>query len=116
MTDVYESALESDGSAQKELDAYMESIQAHIDQLKNSWDDFWVNENNREVINWFLDGLKDILDLINKVGGLSAALIGGGGIFAGFKMFKSGGRVKMFTLREYATGEFSSDVYELCVA
>ena len=114
---VYNSSLESDGSASKENEAYLESIEGHLNQLSNAWDNLWVNDNNREVINFFLDFAKGALEALDAVGGLKAALIGGGGLFAGFKLFKdSGGRVKMFTLSEYATGEFSSDVYELCVA
>ena len=114
---VYNSSLESDGSASKENEAYLESIEGHLNQLSNAWDNLWVNDNNREVINFFLDFAKGALEALDAVGGLKAALIGGGGLFAGFKLFKdSGGRVNMFTLSEYATGEFSSDVYELCVA
>lgn len=68
----------------------MESIQAHLDQLKNSWDDFWVNENNREFINFFLDLAKAILEAVNAAGGLSTVLVGAGGIFGVFKAKKSG--------------------------
>lgn len=113
---VYQSSLDSEGSALKENEAYLESIQGHLNQLSNTWDSLWVGENNREVINFFIDFAKWVLESVDAIGGLKTVLLGGGGIFAGFKLFQSGGRAKCCPSSEYATGEFSSDVYELCVA
>jgi len=96
---VYESAKNSKGSAQEELDKQLESIEGHLNQLKNAWDEIWINENNRETINFFLDLAKAILEVVNELGGLKALLIGGAGIFAGFKNF---GTSKMFDVLKYA--------------
>lgn len=116
---VYESSKNSSGSALKENEAYLESIQGHLDQLKNAWENLWVNENNREVITMFLDLATTILKVVENVGVLNTAIAGLGvglGIYA--KKKTGSGRVKMLTLKvyEYATGEFNSDVCELCVA
>ena len=85
---VYESAKNSKGSAQEELDKQLESIEGHLNQLKNTWDAIWVNENNREVINGVLDIAKAILELINNLGGLKA-ILGGLAIGGGIKLFTS---------------------------
>ena len=98
LTSVYDSAQNAEGSAQRENEAYLESIQGHLDQLKNSWDNLWINENNREVITFFLDLAKSILDAVNSFGALNTLLIGGGGIFAGFQAFKKDGRLKKSSL------------------
>lgn len=89
---VYESAQNADGSALKENEAYLESIQGHLDQIKNSWDNIWVSEENREFINGILDAVKKLLDGINELGGAKALLVGAGGIFTAFKAFKGEGK------------------------
>ena len=118
LTEAYDLAMNAEGSAQEELDKQLESIGAHLNQLSNAWDNLWVNDGNREVINFFLDLAKGILEVVDDIGVLQTAFIGlGAGVGIKSALSKdSGGRVKMFILSEYATGEFSSDVYELCVA
>lgn len=116
---VYNSASQdSAGSALRENEAYLESIQGHLNQLSNTWDSLWVGENNREAITTILDIANGILKIVDNVGLLNTALIGVGAGIGIKSAINGGGRVKKFTLRvyEYATGEFSSDVYELCVA
>ena len=98
LEEAYAYALESEGSALKENEAYLESIQGHLDQLKNSWDNLWINENNREVITFFLDLAKSILDAVNSFGTLNTLLVGGGGIFAAVKAIKGDGRLKKSSL------------------
>ena len=95
---VYSSSLGSEGSAAKENEAYLESIEGHLQQIKNLWDDLWVGENNREFINFFLDIAKAVLEAANEFGALNTILVGGGGIFGAIKAFKGEGRVKKFTL------------------
>ena len=88
----YSYALKSDGSAKRENEAYLESIEAHLAQLKNAWDSLWINEHNREVITFFLDLAKAILEAVDKFGVLNTVLVGGGGIFATIKAFKGEGK------------------------
>ena len=98
LEEAYSYALDSEGSAMRENEAYLESIEAHLSQLKNAWDSLWINENNREVITFFLDLAKSILEAVNEFGVLNTLLVGGGGIFAGFQAFKKDGRLKKSSL------------------
>ena len=117
LTSVYEESLtKSQGSVQKELESQLQSIESHLASLKNAWDSLWINDNNREVINFFIDLATNVLKLVDDFGVLQTLLVGGGGIFAGIQAFKGEGRVKMSALNKYAFEEFSGDVYELCVA
>lgn len=85
LEEVKESALaNAEGSVQKELEAQLESIETHLLQLKNAWDELWINENNREVITFFLDLAKGILEVVDNVGVLNTAIMGIGA-FAGIK-------------------------------
>ena len=88
---VYNSSLDSEGSALRENEAYLESIEGHLNQLSNAWDSLWINENNREVITFFLDLAKSILEAVNEFGLFKTLLVGGGGIFAAIKTFKGEG-------------------------
>ena len=77
LTSVYEETINnSQGSVAKELESQLQSIETHLNQLKNSWDKLWVNENNREVINFFLDLAKGILEVVDDIGVLNTAFIG----------------------------------------
>ena len=89
---VYNSSLDSEGSATKENEAYLESIEGHLQQIKNLWDNLWVSENNREFINFFLDIAKAILEAANEFGAFKTLLVGGGGLFTAFKAFKGEGK------------------------
>ena len=92
LTSVYESAKGAEGSAMRENEAYLESIEAHLAQLKNAWDSLWINENNREVITFFLDLAKSVVQLIDKFGVLNTLLVGSGGIFAAIKSNQGKGK------------------------
>lgn len=69
LRDVYEQAqTESAGSAQKELEAQLESISSHLAKLKNQWESIWITDYNREAINFVLDRLTDILSVVEAIG------------------------------------------------
>lgn len=96
---VYEDVQNSEGSAIRENEAYMESIQAHLQVLEGKWQELWDNTLAKEQINWVIDRLGNLVDLANSVGGaFNAALLVGGGIFAGFQAFKKDGRLKKSSL------------------
>lgn len=116
--EVMRTAEESQGSALEENQRYIDSIAGSLDRLSNAWDSLWANENSRELITGIVDIGTSILQVVDNIGLLKTALIGLGAGIGVKSAISGGGRVKMFTLRvyEYATGEFSSDVYELCVA
>lgn len=85
LTSVYEETLtKSQGSVEKELEAQLQSIESHLNELSNAWDKLWVNDKNREVINFFLDLGTGILDVVDDVGVLNVAILGIGA-FAGAK-------------------------------
>jgi len=113
LEEAYAYALDSEGSALKENEAYLESIEGHMAQLKNSWDNLFVSENNRETITFFLDLAKSILDAANNFGAFNSIAMTAAGLFGAVK---GEGRVKKFTLIKYAFEEFNGDVYELCIA
>ena len=87
LRDVYEQAqTESAGSAQKELEAQLESISSHLAKLKNQWESIWITDYNRESINFVLDRLTDILSIVEAIGAVPVFGLAGGG-FAFFKNF-----------------------------
>lgn len=96
--EVIASAENAEGSALKENEKYMESIQGHLDILTNKWQEMWDSAINAEVINGFIDFGSSILDIVNNVGLLKSLLLAGGGIFAGFQAFKKDGRLKKSSL------------------
>lgn len=89
---VYESARNSKGSAQEELDKQLDNIQSHLAQLKSAWDEIWINENNREFITGIIDALKGLLNIVNDLGGLKAILMAIPPAFAAVKSFKGDGK------------------------
>ena len=80
------SAEEAQGSALKENQRYVESIEGSLNRLSSAWDKLWVNENNREVITFFIDLGRGILEVVDDVGVLNTAIMGIGA-FAGIKNF-----------------------------
>lgn len=85
---------ESQGSVQKELESQLASIESHLNSLKNAWDSLWINDNNREIINFFLDLGTSILKVVDNFGVFQTLLVGGSGVFAGIQAFKGNGRPK----------------------
>lgn len=64
----YKSSQEANGSAMRENEKYIESISGHLAQLTNAWQQMWANAANREVINFFIDGAKAIINFANAIG------------------------------------------------
>lgn len=102
LENVYKDSIGAAGSAVKENERYMESIQGHIDLLKNQWQEMWVSEVNRDFINLFVDFGAKVLELVDNIGLLKVAIAGVGTIaynkFLKSKDGSSGGRVKKFAL------------------
>ena len=73
------------GSAMKENEKQMESIEGHLKQLQNTWQEFWASDNNRELITDVLDLANGFLELANAIGGAKTVLIA---FFAAFASFK----------------------------
>lgn len=72
--DVIQTSLDSEGSAYKENEKYLDSIQGRIDLFKNATQTMWTNVLNSEVIKFFVNAGTEIVKLIDNVGLLKSAL------------------------------------------
>lgn len=117
LENVYESAKNSEGAAMKELDAYMESLDAKIAQFKNQLQELEYNLIDSDLIKWFVDfgtGAISVLDtLIEKFDLLPVAITA---LYTAISAKNSGGLIKLIYLINtspfLATVEFNSDVYD----
>ena len=97
----YQDSQDSEGSALKENERYLESIQGHLDKLNNQWQKIWVSDLTRETMNWFIDKATSLLKIVEKLGLVWSTVITTGIITAGkalIKTYASGGRVKQRNL------------------
>lgn len=78
----YDAALQAEGSAQKELNTYLDSIEGRVSKFTNSVQTMWMNAINTDAVKWFVDKgtqLIQIFDAINQnnplgiFGGLATA-------------------------------------------
>ena len=99
---VYESSQDSEGSAQEELDAYLDSIEGRITKLTNSVQRFWSTFIDTDVVKDvislltnLMDLLTNIVDTLGSIGTVATAIIGG---FAIKASAKGGGRAKIFMI------------------
>lgn len=72
----YESALNAEGSALKENEAYLDSVQGRIDLFTNSVQKMWMNFLNTDAIKFVVDLGTGIINLIDKIGVLPSVLAG----------------------------------------
>lgn len=112
------SAYESEGSAQKELDKYLDSIEGKIQQFTNELQEFWYNLISSETVKAVIDAGTKILDIlgniVDKLGTVGTAAAVAGAAF-GLKAVKNGGgRAKEVCpqIAKYATESFSREVCE----
>ena len=75
LRDAYKSSQEAENSAMEENEKYMNSINGHIAQLQNAYQQMWANSMNRDTINYFIDLGKSILQVVDNVGLLGTAFI-----------------------------------------
>ena len=68
-------ALDSEGSAMRENEKYMESIQARIQSVKNEWQELILNSDTEKFIKNVLKIAESILKFQNSVGGLTPLLV-----------------------------------------
>ena len=77
----YESALNAEGSALKENEAYLDSIQGKIDLFNNSVQTMWMNFMNSEVVKWLVDVGKLLVEITDNVGLFTTAMSTVGAFF-----------------------------------
>lgn len=85
---VYQDAQNSSGSAQKELDSYLDSIDGRMTQLENRAQEFWYKVIDSDTIKNGITLLTDLLELVTNIVdtfGLLGTAAGIGGVVAGFK-------------------------------
>ena len=121
LTSVYDSsANDSEGSAQQELDKYLDSIEGKIQLFNNEVQEFWYGLIDSETVKGFISAGTSIIDIIGKMtsefGLLGTAVTAFATAFSVHAALKGGGRVKKFTLiAKYATESFSREVCEIKV-
>ena len=76
LKDAYKSSQEAENSAMEENEKYKDSINGHIAQLQNAYQQLWANSMNRDTVNYFIDLGKSILQVVDNVGLLGTAFIG----------------------------------------
>lgn len=94
----YEAAKNSAGSAQEEFDRWSQSIEAHINTFKASFESLSQTIIDSDLIKFIIDGGTSILNLLESIVDTVGTLgtIGlGAGIFAGVKNV---GRAKVYVL------------------
>lgn len=95
---VYEDAQNSEGSAEKELNSYLDSIDGKMAQLENRAQEFWFKVIDSETIKNGIDLLSTLIkgatDFVDTVGLLPTVLAGIGTALS----FKNVGRDKMYSL------------------
>lgn len=69
----YKDALDANGSAQKELGIYMDSIQGKLKQLSNSTQTMWAHFMDSDVLKFFIDVANVVVKLTDKIGLLNVA-------------------------------------------
>lgn len=101
---VYDSsANDSEGSAQEELDKYLDSIEGKMQQFKNEVQEFWYNLISSDTVKGFVDFGTNVIDIIgkitDKIGLLGTTIVS---IYALPKLkyaLKGGGRAKKSALK-----------------
>lgn len=112
--DTMNQTMQAEGSADRELARQQESVQYSIDRFKASFQELSNGFISSDFLKGFIDTgnvAVNVLDmLVSKLGIVNTAILG----YSGFKLFSSG-KPKGFSFRECATGQFSREVYELCL-
>ena len=75
LKEAYKSSQEAENSAMEENEKYMNSINGHIAQLQNAYQQLWANSINRDTVNYFIDLGKAILKVVDDVGLLGTAFV-----------------------------------------
>ncbi len=80
LEDVYEQATNNyQGSAQNELNTYLDSIEAKTTKIKESWSQLWQSEGTTNTFKSLLDIGNGGVGLLNMLG-LNKTLAAAGGI------------------------------------
>lgn len=98
LEEIYQTAENSAGSAQKEQERYTQSIQYSLDQLTAHGEEFWNTFINKDDVKEFIDLINILISGATKLVDTFGSIPTLTGIFAGFAAIKNVGRPKMFGL------------------
>ena len=68
LTGAYETALDAEGSALRENEAYMNSIQGRIDQFNNSLQTMWYNALDSDTVKGFVELGTALVKIVDQIG------------------------------------------------
>ena len=86
LEDVYNQATNNyQGSAQNELNTYLDSIEAKTTKIKESWSQLWQSEGTTNTFKGLLDIGNSAVGLLNDLG-LNKSLAGVGGMLVSHSM------------------------------
>ena len=86
LEDVYDQATNNyQGSAQNELNTYLDSIEAKTTKIKESWSQLWQSEGTTNTFKGLLDIGNGAVGLLNGLG-LNKSLAGVGGMLVSHAM------------------------------
>ena len=72
----YEDAMNAEGSALKENERYLDSIQGKIDQFNNAMQSMWSNTLDSDWVKGFVEFGTELIKIVDDVGMLNTALVG----------------------------------------
>ena len=72
----YESAMDAEGSAYRENEAYLDSIQGRVDLFMNALQTFWMNLINSDMVKWVVDQGTALIQFLDTTHGKLTALAG----------------------------------------
>ena len=75
LEEVYNQASNANGSAQQELDKYLDSITAKLTQFTNQIHEFWNGLISSDVIKFFIDLGNHAMNLVNTFGSIQSTLV-----------------------------------------
>ena len=83
LENAYKSAMQAEGSALKENETYLDSIQGRIDILNNSVQTMWMNFISSDTVKFLVDVANALVKIVDQVGVLQSTLI----VIMGYKTF-----------------------------
>ncbi len=72
----YEDAMDAEGSALKENERYLDSIQGKIDQFNNAMQAMWSDTLESDVVKGFVELATQLIKIVDAIGPLNIALVG----------------------------------------
>ena len=85
LENAYKSATDASGSAMKELNNHLDSIQGRIDLFNNALQTMWMNFINADAVKFIVDIGTGLIKLVDTLGVIPTLI----GAFGGFKLIKS---------------------------